>query len=81
MLGMKYNDSLGDDVISKNDDIDEEEKRFDSGFVNRRMSLKIVKKFNDIENAGTEIMYRCIKCRDCLDCKTTLVYKKKVSRI
>ena len=47
-----------------------EVQRFDSGFVNRRISLKIANKFNEIENAGTEIMYRCIKCRDCLDCKT-----------
>ena len=68
MLGTKYNDSFVDEVISDNDDSNEKQ-RFDSGFANRRISLKIEKRFNEIENAGTEIRYRCIKCRDCLDCK------------
>ena len=69
MLGTKYNDSFVDEVISYNDDSNEKQ-RFDSGFANRRISLKIEKRFNEIKNAGTEIRYRCIKCRDCLDCKT-----------
>ena len=28
-----------------------------------------IKKFNEIENAGSEIQYRCITCRNCKDCK------------
>ena len=29
---------------------------------------KLLKKFEDIENSGTNISYRCIRCRECKDC-------------
>ena len=38
-------------------------------FQNRRF-LKMEKKFAEIENAGTDVSYRCVKCRDCQNCKT-----------
>ena len=31
--------------------------------------LKCQKAFENIENAGTEVNYRCISCRNCADCK------------
>ena len=30
---------------------------------------KSLKKFEDIENSGTNISYRCVRCRECKDCK------------
>ena len=33
-----------------------------------KSSLKM-KRFEAVENAGSEINYRCVKCRECLDCK------------
>ena len=31
-------------------------------------SMKQQNVFNQVENAATEISYRCISCRDCKDC-------------
>ena len=31
---------------------------------------KLLERFEEIENAGTEVPYRCVKCRNCEDCKT-----------
>ena len=33
-----------------------------------KSSLKM-KRFEAVENAGSEINYRCVKCRECLECK------------
>jgi hypothetical protein len=38
-------------------------------FINQKCSLKVQKKFEEIENAGTDVSYRCVKCRNCLNCK------------
>ena len=40
-----------------------------SAFTNKISKLKMEKRFMEVENAGTEILYRCIKCRECADCK------------
>ena len=37
-------------------------------FVNKR-PLKVWKRFEQVESAGTEISYRCVRCRGCADCK------------
>ena len=37
--------------------------------VNKKRAPKVVKVFDEIEHAGTEITYRCLDCRDCLECK------------
>ena len=39
-------------------------------FVSRKSLLMSEKQFEKIENAGTEVTYRCTKCRNCPDCKT-----------
>ena len=30
---------------------------------------KALKRFGEIENSGTEINFRCIDCRNCIECK------------
>ena len=30
---------------------------------------KCIKSFDEIENTGTEVTYRCIDCRNCPECK------------
>ena len=35
----------------------------------RRRPPKCIRFFDEIENAGTEISYRCVGCRDCPECK------------
>ena len=37
-------------------------------FINKR-PLKVLKRFDEVESAGTEISYRCVRCRGCADCK------------
>jgi len=37
--------------------------------INSESYIKYETIFNDVENAGSEISYRCIKCRTCTDCK------------
>ena len=37
-------------------------------FVNKR-PLKVWKRFEQVESAGTEISYRCVRCHGCADCK------------
>ena len=37
-------------------------------YVNKKVP-KVVKIFEEIEKAGTEINYRCLDCRDCAQCK------------
>ena len=34
-----------------------------------KTSLKKSKLFESVENAGSEISYRCVNCRDCVNCK------------
>ena len=34
-----------------------------------RKELKALQKFQDVENAGTDISYRCVDCRNCPECK------------
>ena len=31
---------------------------------------KLLERFDQVESAGTEVPYRCVKCRNCEDCKT-----------
>ena len=39
-------------------------------FVNKR-PLKVWKRFEQVESAGTEISYRCVRCCGCADCKNS----------
>ena len=41
-----------------------------TAFVVRKSLLMLERQFEKIENAETDVTYRCIKCRDCQDCKT-----------
>ena len=48
-------------------------------------SIRKLKQFNKIEHAGSEIKYRCVKCRSCLECKNhdineTLSIKEEVEQ-
>ena len=38
-------------------------------FVSTKKPLKCIKEFDQVENAGTEISYRCVNCRNCPECK------------
>ena len=40
-----------------------------STFMNRQ--LRSQKKFEVVESAGTEVLYRCVKCRNCPSCTTS----------
>ena len=37
--------------------------------VGKERPLKVWKRFEQVESAGTEISYRCVRCRGCADCK------------
>ena len=37
-------------------------------FVDKR-PLKVLRRFDEVESAGTEISYRCVLCHGCADCK------------
>ena len=41
-------------------------------FVGKRRPPKCVKQFDEIEQAGTEVSYRCVDCRDCRKCKNSM---------
>ena len=34
-----------------------------------RKQIKLIQSFEEVERAGTEISYRCIDCRNCIECK------------
>ena len=34
-----------------------------------KKQLKFVKRFEEAELAGSEVFYRCVRCRGCPDCK------------
>ena len=34
--------------------------------------LRCVRQFDEIDSAGTEILYRCVECRGCPKCKTSM---------
>ena len=42
---------------------------------NARRALKKSKLFERVENAGSDITYRCVNCRDCSDCKKSELCK------
>ena len=46
----------------------EHEKSLCNSYAAKRPPMKI-KIFDDIENSGTEITYRCVECRNCPECK------------
>ena len=37
-----------------------------------RKAPKCIKQFDEMENAGTDVTYRCIDCRSCMKCKNGL---------
>ena len=56
ILGSAEGSSIEDETVTTN-------------FANRQ--LKVSKLQNIIENAGTEVSYRCINCRNCVECKNS----------
>ena len=38
--------------------------------------LQDEKKFEDAENVSTEVSYRCVTCRNCIQCKDSEIYEK-----
>ena len=41
----------------------------DSGVFVYTRPLKVLKRFEEVESAGSEISYRCVRCRGCADCQ------------
>ena len=63
---------FGSDKVDKSYDLHLALCRFDSGngtFLSRKKPLKCIKMFDEAENAGTEISYWCVNCRNCPECK------------
>ena len=56
---------LGFKEIESNENFSESEI-----FMNKR-PLNILKRFDEVESAGTEISYRCVRSRGCADCKNS----------
>ena len=50
-------------------DIDILDSTQNRGSYNARRALKKSKLFERVENAGSDITYRCVNCRNCSDCK------------
>ena len=50
--------------------VDQNLRKFsnESAFVNKR-APKNLRLFEEVENVGTEVTYRCVKCRGCSECK------------
>ena len=60
-----YRDDLFDIEESENFKEVEEKKETDL----RSFTVRQIKRFNEAEHAGSEITYRCVKCRSCKECK------------
>ena len=58
-----------DSILGSAEDSSVEDETVTTNFANRQ--LKVSKLQNIIENAGTEVSYRCINCRNCVECKNS----------
>ena len=69
-LGM----GIDSDVYSSNDELDGSTQlsQIDSKVHVARKPPKCVRRFDEVESACTEILYRCKNCRNCRDCKKSL---------
>ena len=47
-------------------------KNYLSNALTSKWSPKCVKQFDEVENAGTEITFRCVECRSCQKCKNSM---------
>ena len=56
-------DEIHDDITI--DDYDE----IHPVFLNKTSSVKLQEKFEKTEKTGTDVFYRCLRCRNCSDCK------------
>ena len=63
-----YEDHDAFDWLFNDDDDDDDDCLKTNALVSKR-TPKSVKLFDAIEDAGTEISYRCIDCRNCQNCK------------
>ena len=68
--GIPYNESLLCENDNVKDELNSDGNSQMTAFVSRKSLLMSEKQFEKIENAGTEVTYRCTKCRNCPDCKT-----------
>lgn len=59
LLGAKIHDDI------TVDDYDE----INPVFLNKISGVKLQKKFEETEKAGADVSYRCLRCRNCSDCK------------
>ena len=62
-----YQEEIRDDESSESEAIQHYPNKKES-YVAKRVP-KLVKFFENIEKAGTEVSYRCIRCRGCTECK------------
>ena len=56
--------------IKFNNDVNQTDITFEASEVDELVLTTRMKLFENYETAGSEIKYRCIKCRDCVDCKS-----------
>ena len=67
LLGMKYNKDFKHDLITKTmPNCDSRTEKLTSMSL---LSIHEQKCFEEVENAASEMLYRCIDCRDCQKCK------------
>ena len=50
----------------------------DGIFLSRNKPLKCIKVFDESENVGIKISYRCINCRNCPECKKCLRLEARI---
>ena len=53
------------------DRVDEDSSEVSSCTENHYTALRQIKQFEEVENAGSTITYRCIECRGCKRCKNS----------
>ena len=54
-------------TLSKSQNDDEDNSEYKAYLIKKQ--LKFVKRFEEAELAGSEVSYRCVRCRGCPDCK------------
>ena len=73
MVGNEQESMSGQVVVSYSESEDHESDSSESLPTDELCCLaqppRNLKRFEEVENAGTEVSYRCGKCRNCLDCK------------
>ena len=74
MFAAKSNASYESDGYSSDEELDGSTQliQLEGRVLVARKPPKCVKRFDEVENAGTEVSYRCNNCRNCQECKKSL---------